>query len=96
MDWPTLVTRAPRKTRWTNGGWNLFITGWGIADNMNPMFFSAAHGQRREGLVRLGHRRQAGAAQVAFLATADERQRKEHRHGHPAARVDTGIYARYW
>ena len=40
MDWPTLVMRRAKKDPVEQGGWNLFMTGWGASDNLNPMYFA--------------------------------------------------------
>jgi len=36
-DWATVATRRASKEPVENGGWNLFFTGWGYIDQINPM-----------------------------------------------------------
>jgi peptide/nickel transport system substrate-binding protein len=36
-DWATLTTRRASKAPVSEGGWNLFFTGWGYVDQINPM-----------------------------------------------------------
>lgn len=36
-DWATVATRRASKEPVDQGGWNLFITGWGFVDQSNPM-----------------------------------------------------------
>ncbi|MCB1568888.1 MAG: ABC transporter substrate-binding protein [Xanthomonadales bacterium] len=36
-DWATVATRRASKEPVANGGWNLFFTGWGYIDQINPM-----------------------------------------------------------
>lgn len=36
-DWATVATRRASKEPVADGGWNLFITGWGYIDQINPM-----------------------------------------------------------
>ncbi|UUZ75315.1 ABC transporter substrate-binding protein [Polaromonas sp. P1(28)-13] len=44
MDWPTLVARRAMKNPSTQGGWNAFITGWNMPDNINPLFYAPITG----------------------------------------------------
>jgi len=37
MDWQTLVSRRTKKEPPAQGGWNAFLTGWAIADILNPV-----------------------------------------------------------
>lgn len=36
-DWATVATRRASRTPVDEGGWNLFFTGWGYIDQINPM-----------------------------------------------------------
>lgn len=36
-DWATVATRRASKEPVANGGWNVFFTGWGYIDQINPM-----------------------------------------------------------
>lgn len=49
MDWPTLVSRRAMKNPSTQGGWNAFMTGWNLPDNINPMFYAPITGNGEKG-----------------------------------------------
>ncbi|WPH21833.1 ABC transporter substrate-binding protein [Variovorax paradoxus] len=93
MDWPTLVTRRARKDPVDKGGWNLFITGWGIADNMNPMFYAPLTGNGEKGWFGWATDDKLEQLKSDFLATADDPKRKDLATAIQQRVYDTGIYA---
>lgn len=76
MDWPTLVTRRAVKKPASEGGWNAFITGWGLADNINPMFFAPMTGNGEKGWFGWTSDDELERLKGEFLRTSDEAQRK--------------------
>ncbi|MCR6479338.1 ABC transporter substrate-binding protein [Variovorax sp. ZS18.2.2] len=93
MDWPTLVTRRAKKDPVDKGGWNLFITGWGIADNINPMFYAPLTGNGEKGWFGWATDDKLEQLKSEFLASADEPKRKELATAIQQRVYDTGIYA---
>lgn len=77
MDWPTLVTRRAMKNPANQGGWNAFITGWQVADTMNPMFFAPMNGGGSDkGWFGWPTDEKLEALKGKFLETSDEAERK--------------------
>ncbi|MDM0025336.1 ABC transporter substrate-binding protein [Variovorax saccharolyticus] len=76
MDWPTLVTRRAVKKPASEGGWNAFITGWGLADNINPMYFAPMTGNGEKGWFGWTTDDELENLKGEFLKTSDEAQRK--------------------
>ncbi|MCA1325098.1 ABC transporter substrate-binding protein [Herbaspirillum sp. alder98] len=77
MDWPTLVSRRAMKSPVAQGGWNAFITAWGIADTMNPLFFASLTGSGEKGWFGWATDARLEQLKSEFLATMDEGQRKQ-------------------
>jgi peptide/nickel transport system substrate-binding protein len=76
MDWPTLVSRRAMKNQPTQGGWNAFITGWNLPDNVNPLFYAPITGNGEKGWFGWTTDEQLEALKAKFLVaeTQDERQ----------------------
>lgn len=87
MDWPTLVTRRAVKKPASEGGWNAFITGWGLADNINPMFFAPLTGNGEKGWFGWTTDDELEKLKGDFLKTADEGERKA-----LAAKIQERVY----
>ena len=49
MDWASVQTRRAKKDLPENGGWNVFVTGFGYPDMMNPLFFPPLTGNGEKG-----------------------------------------------
>jgi peptide/nickel transport system substrate-binding protein len=77
MDWPTLVARRAKKDPVDKGGWNLFITGFGNADTMNPIYFSALTGNGDGGWFGWATDEKLEKLKSEFVAQADLKKRKE-------------------
>lgn len=76
MDWPTLVSRRALKTPSTQGGWNAFITAWGISDNINPMYFAPMTGNGEKGWFGWTTDEQLEKLKGDFLVSTSDEQRK--------------------
>ena len=76
MDWPTLVARRAKKEPADKGGWNLFITGWGLADNMNPLFFAPMTGNGEKGWFGWTTDDKLEALKGEFMAAGEVGKRK--------------------
>ena len=93
MDWPTLVSRRSQMEAADKGGWNIFITGWSSADNINPMFIAPLTGNGTKGWFGWTTDDKLEELKGQFLTTADAAARKD-----LATRIQqqvfkTGIYA---
>jgi peptide/nickel transport system substrate-binding protein len=77
MDWPTLVSRRAMKSPAAQGGWNAFITAWGIADTMNPLFFASLTGSGEKGWFGWATDDKLEQLKAQFLATMGEPERKQ-------------------
>lgn len=49
LDWPSTLMRRARKDPVEKGGWNMFVTGWGGADRLNPLFIPPLTGNGEKG-----------------------------------------------
>jgi len=76
MDWPTLVARRAMKNLSTQGGWNAFITGWNIPDNINPLFYAPITGNGEKGWFGWTTDERLETLKGEFLAADSEAQRK--------------------
>lgn len=76
MDWPTLVTRRAKKDPADQGGWNVFITGWGASDTMNPMFFAPMTGNGEKGWFGWTTDPKLEELKSAFMVETDAAKKK--------------------
>ena len=76
MDWPTLLMRRAKMDPVDKGGWNLFITGWGASDNMNPMYFAPLTGNGEKGWFGWATDLKLEQLKSEFVATTDPAVRK--------------------
>lgn len=76
MDWPTLVARRAMKSPSTQGGWNAFITGWNIPDNINPLFYAPITGNGEKGWFGWTTDERLETLKDEFLAADSEAERK--------------------
>jgi len=93
MDWPSLVTRRANKSAPQDGGWNLFITGWGASDTMNPLYFAPMTGNGEKGWFGWATDEKLEQLKAEFLATMDEGKRKELAQQIQQQVFETGLYA---
>jgi peptide/nickel transport system substrate-binding protein len=93
MDWPTLVMRRAKKDPVEKGGWNMFITSWGMADSMNPLFFAPMTGNGERGWFGWTTDTKLESLKSEFLAARDEAARKSLAAAIQQQVLDTGIYA---
>lgn len=49
IDWPSTLMRRAKKDPVSQGGWNMFVTGWGGADRLNPIFIPPLTGNGENG-----------------------------------------------
>lgn len=92
MDWPSLVARRAKKDLPENGGWNLFITGWGASDTMNPLYFAPMTGNGEKGWFGWAVDDKLEQLKAEFLATMDEGKRTELAHQIQLQVFETGLY----
>jgi peptide/nickel transport system substrate-binding protein len=88
MDWQTLVTRRAKKDPSDKGGWNIFMTGFFLADTINPLVFSPITGNGEKGWFGWPTNAKVEALKGQFLETIDETKRKE-----LAAQIQEEVYA---
>jgi peptide/nickel transport system substrate-binding protein len=88
MDWQTLVTRRAKKDPSDKGGWNIFMTGFFLADTINPLVFSPISGNGEKGWFGWPTNAKVEALKGQFLETLDETKRKE-----LAAQIQEEVYA---
>lgn len=93
MDWPTLVTRRAKKDPVDQGGWNLFITGWGASDTMNPLFFAPMTGNGEKGWFGWATDPKLEQLKSDFLKASDEASKKTLATAIQKQVFSTGIYA---
>lgn len=77
MDWPTLLARRAKKDSADKGGWNLFITGWGPSDTMNPLFFAPMTGNGEKGWFGWATDAKLEELKGKFLSTMSRVEQKE-------------------
>lgn len=92
MDWPSLVTRRANKSLPQDGGWNVFVTGWGASDTMNPLYFAPMTGNGEKGWFGWATDEKLEQLKSEFLASMDENQRKELAQQIQRRVLDTGLY----
>ena len=93
MDWPTLLMRRAKKDPADQGGWNLFITGWGASDNMNPMYFAPLTGNGEKGWFGWATDPKLEQLKSEFVATTDPAVRKRLAEAIQIDVYDNGLFA---
>lgn len=93
MDWPSLVARRAKKDLPENGGWNMFVTGWGASDTMNPLYFAPMTGNGEKGWFGWATDEKLEDLKAQFLATMDDAKRKELAQALQLRVFETGLYA---
>ncbi|ATA23286.1 peptide ABC transporter substrate-binding protein [Brenneria goodwinii] len=76
MDWSSLVTRRTNQGGIAQGGWHIFITTWGMADSLNPMFMPQLTGNGTKGFFGWATDPQLEQLKDKFQAAASEEERK--------------------
>ncbi|GHU03952.1 peptide ABC transporter substrate-binding protein [Alphaproteobacteria bacterium] len=92
MDWQTLVSRRTRKDPVNQGGWNLFITNWGIPDTMNPLFFAPLTGNGEQGWFGWTTDPELEALKNDFMAEMDVEKRKAIAEGIQIRVIESAVY----
>jgi peptide/nickel transport system substrate-binding protein len=77
MDWPTLVSRRTSKSPASQGGWNLFITNWTVAEMNNPMYMSHLTGTGEKGFFGWVTDPKLEGLKDRFQAESDPAKRKQ-------------------
>lgn len=93
MDWPSLLARRAKKDPIDKGGWNIFVTGWGASDTMNPLFFAPMTGNGEKGWFGWATDPKLEDLKGQFLATMDAAKRKELAQAIQTEVFDYGLYA---
>ncbi len=93
MDWPTLLMRRAKKDAADKGGWNLFMTGWGASDNMNPLYFAPLTGNGEKGWFGWAKSDKLEQLKSEFVATTDPAQRKRLAEQIQVEAFDSGLLA---
>lgn len=92
MDWPTLVTRRTKQDPVSQGGWNAFITSWGIADTMNPLFFAPLTGNGDKGWFGWTTDPELEKLKEEFVVTTDPAKRSALADGIQQRVIDSAVY----
>lgn len=93
MDWPTLLMRRAKKDPVDKGGWNLFMTGWGASDNMNPLYFAPLTGSGEKGWFGWAKDDKLEQLKAQFVATTDAAERKRIAEAIQLQAYDAGVLA---
>ena len=93
MDWPTLLMRRAKKDPVDQGGWNLFMTGWGASDNMNPMYFAPLTGNGEKGWFGWAKNDKLEQLKSQFVATTSQDERKRIAEQIQIETFDSGLLA---
>jgi peptide/nickel transport system substrate-binding protein len=93
MDWPTLVARRAMKNLPTQGGWNAFITGWNLPDNINPLFYAPITGNGEKGWFGWTTDEQLENLKAKFLVAETQEERQALADGIQQRVYDAGILA---
>lgn len=93
MDWPTLVSRRAMKNLPTQGGWNAFITGWNLPDNINPLFYAPITGNGEKGWFGWTTDEQLEDLKGKFLVADTQQERQALADGIQQRVYDAGILA---
>lgn len=76
-DWATVATRRASKAAVAEGGWNLFFTGWGYIDQINPMTNVYVAGAGQDGWFGWADNQELRELRTAFAVTSDPAKQKE-------------------
>lgn len=76
-DWATVTTRRASKEPVDKGGWNLFFTGWGYIDQINPMTNVYVAGACGDGWYGWACSEELQELREAFAATSDPDEQKK-------------------
>ncbi|SDX32897.1 ABC transporter substrate-binding protein [Roseicitreum antarcticum] len=74
-DWATVATRRASKAPVAEGGWNLFFTGWGYVDQINPMTNVYVAGACEDGWFGWACSEELQQLREEFAAAATEDER---------------------
>lgn len=77
LDWPSILMRRTSKEPVGKGGWNMFITGWGAPDRMNPMFMPPLTGNGEKGWFGWPTDEKLESLKTDFLFAPDESARRK-------------------
>ncbi|WP_152534527.1 ABC transporter substrate-binding protein [Martelella sp. AD-3] len=75
-DWATVSTRRASKEPVADGGWNLFFTGWGYVDQINPMTNVYVAGACGDGWFGWACSEELQELREQFAATSDPEEQK--------------------
>jgi peptide/nickel transport system substrate-binding protein len=76
-DWATVATRRASKAAVAEGGWNLFFTGWGYIDQINPMTNVYVAGAGQDGWFGWADSQELRDLRTEFAVTADPAKQKQ-------------------
>jgi peptide/nickel transport system substrate-binding protein len=76
-DWATVATRRASKEPVSEGGWNLFFTGWGFVDQSNPMTNVYVSGDGENAWFGWAHSEELQDLRKQFAGEADPEVRKQ-------------------
>ena len=76
-DWATVATRRASKEPVEDGGWNLFLTGWGYIDQINPMTNVYVSGACENAWFGWACSQELQDLRAEFAVTADSAKQKE-------------------
>ncbi len=93
MDWPTVLMRRTSKEPADKGGWNAFITGWGLPDTVNPLFFAPLTGNGEKGWFGWATDDHLEALKTEFAATSSDEERRRIAEAIQVRVFETGLFA---
>ena len=76
-DWATVATRRASKEAVSDGGWNVFFTGWGFIDQINPMTNVYVSGACDNAWFGWACSEELQALREEFATTADPDRQRE-------------------
>jgi len=94
MDWASVQTRRAKKDLPENGGWNVFITGFGYPDMMNPLFFPPLTGNGEKGWFGWTTDPKLQQLKADFMMAPDQEARKKIAVALQLQNYETGILAK--
>lgn len=93
LDWPSILMRRTRKDPTEKGGWNMFITGWGAPDRMNPLFIPPLTGNGEKGWFGWPTDEKLESLKSDFLFAANQAERLKIADQIQLRVYDNGIFA---